>query len=212
MGTKFRGTKTYPLRHQRTLDGIKPFIRGKSQLFVVDIGPGLAWKRTAKLLPPGGKVRKGIVGMRDIAIKYADTIARRFARSGKNLVTFEPFEIAKTVQEALGKNAQFNITVIDNKPQTGIALQNNRAYAELSDKVRFIESDIQNTRIPENSDLVFATAVLPYTKRDVSIRNLVAGLKKGGILITDKMTKQEIKQYGLTLVKEYGTTAVYSKN
>ncbi len=208
---KLRGTTTYPNRTAAALAGIRPHIRGKTSLRVVDVGPGLAWKRTARWLPPGRKARKGFLGARDRAVKYLDRVARRLVGSGKALTTFEPHEIADTIAAELGPQGKAHVYVVDNKPETGEALRNTRRPKASPVSLEFLQRDLHRGGLPTQADLVFAVRLFMHVDRRMGLHSLAESLRPGGLLVTGPLRPMEVRDFGFSLVGRFDNQFLYQK-
>lgn len=186
-------------------------IRGKQTVSVVNVGPGMAWKHTAKHLPLGGRTRRGFRGIKDVLVKYLDRAARRTLHSRGRFVTFEPFELAEMIERELGLNSQFKITVVDNKPAVGTAIENSPANVKFRGKINFVRADIRREKLPAGGDVVFALSVLHYAELQAALENLVGGLGKGGILVTNELKPEELSRFGLKRLKKCGYASLYLK-
>lgn len=189
---------------------LAPLLGRGAQIKIVNVGPGLAWKRTAPFLSLNAAKRTTFGRMRHRAVRIIDSVARRFLRSGKGLVTFEPLELAEVVAETRG-NPGFKIIVVDNKRETGQALKNNPLYKKFSSNLEFVNADVQHESIPKGVDAVFAKAMLSYVDRDAAVKNFSVGLRRGGLLVTDELTREELASFGLIFLKRHGRTFFYLK-
>ena len=211
MATRFslRGVTTFPVRSEHSFNSLGKLVSGRKSLQVTEIGPGIAWKRTAHLLPPKGVVRNEHK-IRDSLVKVVDRIGRRLSFSGKSLLTFEPFELAHTLSRSLGTNASFEIVVLDKHTQTQKALQNHPDSEKFKKNVRFLNGNITHTSIPK-SDVIVAQQVLWYVNREKALSNIVASLNPKGLLITNELTKKELSTFGLKLIKNTLDGQIYQK-